>query len=332
MSEVTIDDVREQFSDNDQDALTDEAIQDKIDEFNGFKLPADEVIRGVVGALEDKFGIEQDDSAPSPSAGSESDGSSSDEVEIDTIAEINTGEWRDVENGEWHDIEGVVLQLWDANSDAIAQTGLIGDESGVIKFSTWAKAADSVPELEKGEVYEIQNVAADYYEPADRFSVKLNSYTEVTHQPDTNIDVDDTTVQSGIVTRVQEGLIKRCPREDCSHKVRNGRCNEHGEVNGEFELRLKAILSLNGDEAVELLFNDEQTAELIGLSLDEAIEMASDAFDIGAVEDYAKDQVVGRYLEVETSSLGDYELVESWMSIESVDASAVAETRERLSA
>jgi len=325
MSEVTIDDVREQFADNDQDALTDEAIQDKIDEFNGFKLPADEVIRGVVSGLEDKFGIEQDDSAPSPSAGNEGNGSSSDEVEIDRIAEIT-------EDDEWHDIEGVVLQLWDANSDSIAQTGLIGDESGVIKFSTWAKSADSVPELETGEVYEIQNVAADYYEPADRFSVKLNKYTEVSHQPDTNIDVNDTTVQSGIVTRVQEGLIKRCPREDCSHKVRNGRCNEHGEVNGEFELRLKAILSLNGDEAVELLFNDEQTAELIGLSLDEAIEMASDAFDIGAVEDYAKDQVVGRYLEVETSSLGDYELVESWMSIESVDASAVAETRERLSA
>jgi ssDNA-binding replication factor A large subunit len=325
MSEVTIDDVREQFADNDQDALTDEAIQDKIDEFNGFKLPADEVIRGVVSGLEDKFGIEQDDSAPSPSAGNEGNGSSSDEVEIDRIAEIT-------EDDEWHDIEGVVLQLWDANSDSIAQTGLIGDESGVIKFSTWAKSADSVPELETGEVYEIQNVAADYYEPADRFSVKLNKYTEVSHQPDTNIDVNDTTVQSGIVTRVQEGLIKRCPREDCSHKVRNGRCNEHGEVNGEFELRLKAILSLNGDEAVELLFNDEQTAELIGLSLDEAVEMASDAFDIGAVEDYAKDQVVGRYLEVETSSLGDYELVESWMSIESVDASAVAETRERLSA
>lgn len=325
MSEVTIDDVREQFADNDQDALTDEAIQDKIDEFNGFKLPADEVIRGVVSGLEDKFGIEQDDSAPSPSAGNEGNGSSSDEVEIDRIAEIT-------EDDEWHDIEGVVLQLWDANSDSIAQTGLIGDESGVIKFSTWAKSADSVPELETGEVYEIQNVAADYYEPADRFSVKLNKYTEVSHQPDTNIDVNDTTVQSGIVTRVQEGLIKRCPREDCSHKVRNGRCNEHGEVNGEFELRLKAILSLNGDEAVELLFNDEQTAELIGLSLDEAVEMASDAFDIGAVEDYAKDQVVGRYLEVETSSLGDYELVESWMSIESVDASAVEETRERLSA
>ncbi|NYT01734.1 MAG: replication factor A, partial [Methanosarcinales archaeon] len=33
-----------------------------------------------------------------------------------------------------------MVSLWEANSEAISQSGLIGDDSGVIMFVKWAKA------------------------------------------------------------------------------------------------------------------------------------------------------------------------------------------------
>jgi len=41
------------------------------------------------------------------------------------------------ENRKWVSLRVKVIQLWDSTSDKIIQSGLIGDETGMIKFTIW---------------------------------------------------------------------------------------------------------------------------------------------------------------------------------------------------
>jgi len=63
------------------------------------------------------------------------------------------------QEGEWVTIEAKVLQLWEANSDSINQVGLIGDETGKIKFVSWEKG--NLPSLEEGKSYRIKGAVVD---------------------------------------------------------------------------------------------------------------------------------------------------------------------------
>jgi replication factor A1 len=48
-------------------------------------------------------------------------------------------------------IEGTVIQLWTPTSKKIQQTGLIKDETGIIKFTTWA--SNELPDVEENKSY-----------------------------------------------------------------------------------------------------------------------------------------------------------------------------------
>ena len=116
-----------------------------------------------------------------------------------------------------------VVDLWEPRSDAVAQVGLLGDESGTIKFTKWSKS--DLPTLEEGAVYDLRNVVTDEYE--GRFSVKLNRTTTI-EELDEEIEVgdDDLTIEGALVDiQSGSGLIKRCPEDDCTRVLQNGRCN-----------------------------------------------------------------------------------------------------------
>jgi hypothetical protein len=68
-----------------------------------------------------------------------------------------------------------VVELWEPRADAVAQVGLLGDETGTIKFTKWSKS--DLPELEEGKSYALRNVVTDEYQ--GRFSVKLNRTTTI---------------------------------------------------------------------------------------------------------------------------------------------------------
>ena len=59
-------------------------------------------------------------------------------------------------------IEGQVEVLWDADSPAIAQVGLIADDSGKTKVTIWEKS--DAPWIEEGEQVRIHKVARNWYE------------------------------------------------------------------------------------------------------------------------------------------------------------------------
>jgi replication factor A1 len=82
------------------------------------------------------------------------------------IADIN-------EAGKWITLRARVLQLWEPRSESISQVGLLGDETGRIKFVSWS--ASGLPLLEEGKSYELQRVVTDKFQ--DKFSIKLTKNT-----------------------------------------------------------------------------------------------------------------------------------------------------------
>ena len=75
----------------------------------------------------------------------------------------------------WVNIDGKVIQLWENTHNAIAQIGLLGDETGIIKFVSWAKSGKPVIEL--GEMYRFKNLAVAEYNGG--FSVSINKNTKI---------------------------------------------------------------------------------------------------------------------------------------------------------
>ncbi|WP_227375008.1 replication factor A [Haladaptatus halobius] len=274
--------IHEQFSDH-LDVTVDD-VASRLDSLvNEYKVPVEEARRSVTSHYLDEAGLERDDIH----SGGTSD------VQA---ADIETDE-------QWVNITAKVVDLWEPRSDSVGQVGLLGDESGTIKFTKWAKS--DLPELEEGTVYRLGNVVTDEYQ--GRYSVKLNRTTTI-EELDTDIEVGDNESEiEGALVDIQSGsgLIKRCPHEDCTRVLQNGRCSEHGEVDGEFDLRIKGVLD-DGVDVHEVIFNKESTEELTGIELDEAKQMAMDALDTTVVADEMRDMTLGHYYRVAGPTMGRY--------------------------
>jgi len=279
--------IHEQFAD--QLEVSVDEIEERLDTLvNEYKVPVSEARRSVTNTYLDEAGMERDDLGG---------GGGNEQVQL---ADVDAPE-------EWVDITAKVVELWEPRSDAVAQVGLLGDETGTIKFTKWSKS--DLPTLDEGGVYHLRNVVTDEYQ--GRFSVKLNR-TTVVEELDEDIEVgdEDVTVEGALVDiQSGSGLIKRCPEEDCTRVLQNGRCNEHGEVDGEFDLRIKGVLD-DGETVHEVLFDREGTEDLTGIALEEAKDMAMDALDTSVVADEMRADVLGRYYRVSGPTFGRYVLVD----------------------
>ena len=276
--------IHDQFSDSlDVDvSAVEERLRTLVEEY---KVPLSEARRSVTSTYLDEAGLEREDVVTG--------GGGNERVQV---ADVDAPE-------QWVDLKGKVVDLWEARSDAVAQVGLLGDETGTIKFTKWSKS--DLPDLEEGQVYDLRNVVTDEYQ--GRFSVKLNR-TTVIEELDEDLEVGDDSVEAeGALVAVQSGsgLIKRCPEEGCTRVLQNGRCSEHGEVEGEFDLRIKGVLD-DGREVTEVIFDREATEELTGVTLEEAKTMAKDALDTTVVADEMREMILGRYYRVEGPTMGRY--------------------------
>ncbi len=210
------------------------------------------------------------------------------------------------EDGRWVTLRGKVVQLWETNQESISQAGLLGDESGTIKFTKWAKAG--LPAVEEGKSYLFKNVTTSEWQ--GQFSIKLNRTSEIIPLNE-DIEVGSTPVEfSGAIVDVQSGsgLIKRCP--ECNRALIKGACGEHGKVEGIYDLRVKAVLD-DGEKVQDILLNREVTEALIGITLEKAKEMATEALDQAVVLDLIKNRLVGRYFVVSGAKLDRFILVET---------------------
>jgi len=279
-------DVHAQFSDHvDVDV---EDVRERLETLVvDYKVPTDEARRSVINHYLEEADMEREQLA----------GGSSEAVSIEEIDEPER----------WVELTAKLIELWEPRSDSIDQVGLLGDPTGTIKFTKWAKS--DLPRLEEGGVYRLRNVVTDEYQ--GRYSVKLNR-TTVIEELEEDLEVgDDTSVIEGAMVDMQRGsgLIKRCPHEGCTYVLQNGRCPDHGEVEGEFDLRIKAVVD-DGVDAHEVIFDAEATEELTGLGLAEAKERAMDALDTTVVADEIADRVLGSYYRIEGPTFGRYVLAD----------------------
>ncbi len=276
--------IHEQFSER-LDVSVDE-IHERLETLvEDYKVPVDEARRSVTNTYLDEAGMDREDIV----------GGGND---VRQIRDIDTAE-------EWIDITAKVVDLWEARSDAVAQVGLLGDETGTVKFTKWSKS--DLPSLDEGAVYELRNVVTDEYQ--GQYSVKLNRTTTI-EELDEDIEVGDDDVEvTGALVDIQSGsgLIKRCPEEDCTRVLQNGRCSEHGEVEGEFDLRIKGVLD-DGEDVHEVIFDREATEDVADITLEEAQEMAMDALDTSVVADEIRETTLGYYYRVTGPTLGRYVL------------------------
>ena len=276
--------IAEQFSDHVD--VTEDEVETKLQQLvEEYQVPLDEAKRSVRNSYLDAAGIERDEI-------------SGDGNEGVLVNDINQDE-------QWVDLRVKLVDLWDPRSDSISQVGLLGDASGTIKFVAFETS--ELEKLEEGQSYELSNVVTDEYQGT--YSVKLNRTTTIT-EIDEEIEVGDNsdTVEGALVdVQSGSGLIKRCPKEDCTRVLQNGRCAEHGEVDGEFDLRIKAVLD-DGQEVQDVIFNREATEELTGIELEEAKQLAKDALDTTVVADEMRADILGRYYTVTGPTLGQYVL------------------------
>jgi ssDNA-binding replication factor A large subunit len=277
-------DVHDQLADRVEVSVDD--IEDRLDTLvNEYRVPIEEARRSVVSHYLDEAGVEREDLGDNQTV---------------EIADIDAPE-------EWVDLTAKVVELWEPRSDSIDQVGLLGDPSGTIKFTKWAKS--DLDTLDEGAVYRLGNVVTDEYE--GRFSVKLNRTTSI-ERVEEDLEVgDDETEVTGALVDVQSGsgLIKRCPEEDCTRVLQNGRCSEHGEGEGDFDLRIKGVLD-DGDAVTEVIFDQDATEHLTGIGLEEAKDMAMDALDTSIVADEMTAKILGRYYRVAGPQFGRYVLAD----------------------
>ncbi len=208
--------------------------------------------------------------------------------------------------GRWVDLRGKVVQLYEPRSETISQAGLIGDETGVIRFVKWAKA--DLPELLEGKSYLFKNAVTDEFQ--GRFSIKLNKTSQIEDLKE-DIVVEPQSIEfSGAIVEVQKGsgLIKRCPV--CKRVLTKGICGEHGKVEGAYDLRIKAVLD-DGRKAQDILINRETTERLVGLTLDQAKQMAMEALDHEVVRALIEGHLVGKYYTVTGRRVDRYIIVET---------------------
>jgi len=298
--EQTAERIADRFSDH-GDVSVDE-VEERLENLvNEYKVPIEEAERSVTNHFAKETGVSRD----------ELGGGGSSSV---SVAEIDTPD-------EWVDLEVKVVELWDPTSDSVAQTGLVGDETGTVKFTAWAKS--DVQELEEGETYRLSNVVTDEFQ--GRMGVNLNSSTEV-EEIDAEIEVGDQELEvEGALVAIQSGsgLIKRCPEEDCTRVLQNGRCSEHGDVEGEFDMRVKAVVD-DGNEVHDVLLDREATERVTGIEMEEAKEEAMDALDTSVVTDRIKSLLVGRYFRASGPRVGRYILADEVGEIDDeIDADAL---------
>ncbi|AEN07059.1 nucleic acid binding OB-fold tRNA/helicase-type [halophilic archaeon DL31] len=292
--------IAEQFSD--QLEIPQEDVEERLYTLvEEYRVPLEEARRSVVSHYLEEAGMERDELGHGDN-------------EETLLGDIG-------EDEQWVDLRVTVADLWEPGHDSIAQVGLVGDESGTMKFVAFDTS--DLPKLEEGKSYALSNVVTDEYEGS--FSVKLNKTTGIT-ELDEVIEVgDDAVTVEGALVDVQSGsgLIKRCPEEDCTRVLQNGRCSEHGQVEGEFDLRIKAVLD-DGMDVHEVIFDKETTEELTGIDLDEAKQMAQDALDTTVVVEEMIGDLLGQYFRVTGPVFSRFVLVDEFERLsEPADPEAV---------
>ncbi len=222
-------------------------------------------------------------------------------------------------------------------------SGVLADETGKSQFSAWKDftlAQDEVVRIEGGYVKSwrgipqvsfddratVTKLKPDILPPAETLGESPRMWVEDLAERGGGVDV---TVR-GILIDLREGsgLVSRCP--ECHRVLRKNACRIHGEVKGEPDLRVKAVLD-DGSGALTAVFNRELTEALLEKTMDEAIAGAKEAMSTDVVRDELSDLLVAQPLEARGNvTSDDYGLMMIVQSAKMLKVDVQAEAREML--
>ncbi len=229
--------------------------------------------------------------------------------------------------GQWISLKAKVVQLWDSSSPNVSQVGLIGDETGIIKFVIWAKSGKG--EVEEGKSYIFRNVVTDSFQ--GRMQIHVTRTSEIV-EIDEDIKLPPREIEVvGALVAIQQnsGLIQRCKL--CRRVMTKGICPIHGKVEGYDDLRIKGVLD-DGENYYEIILNEENIKALTGIDLEKAKQIAAERLDRNAVLSELKSRLLGRYLRVRGTRGGRYLIVNEVEFLRGVDKAEVEKLMEEVAA
>ena len=202
------------------------------------------------------------------------------------------------------------------NGETEILSGVVADETARLPFTDW----DPHPEIDADASCRIEDVYVREYRGSP--SINVSEFSVVTPLAESVAVTDDApqlslanAVDSGglfdveVVANVLEvrdgsGLIERCP--ECGRAIQNDQCRVHGTVDGEDDLRIKAILD-DGTATVTAIIGSELTEEIYGGDMADAKEAARDAMDKAVVAETIREELVGDSYRVRGSlSIDEY--------------------------
>jgi replication factor A1 len=195
-------------------------------------------------------------------------------------------------------------------------SGTFADASARLPFTDW----EPRPAVEAGVSLRIENVYVREFRGVP--SVNLSEFSRATaldeevqarDEPE-RLPIRDAVERGGaydvelvgnvISIRDGSGLIERCP--ECGRVIQKGQCRSHGEVDGEDDLRTKAILD-DGTGTVTAVLDADLTAQVYGGDLADAKDHAREEMDQSVVAGTIAGRIVGHEYRVRGSlSVDEY--------------------------
>jgi len=183
-------------------------------------------------------------------------------------------------------------------------SGILADESGKISFTCWGKA-----KIKQGDAIKIGSGYLRRWRgmpqlnfdatAVEKTKEKLPSEEELVIPSRVTIEelnrmggMVDASV-SGVILDVRQGsgLVFRCP--ECNRVLQKNQCRIHGDVEGEADLRTKAVLD-DGTGAMTIIMGRDLSERLMKKSLDKCLKEAKKAMDQSIIQDQLFDLLVAQ--------------------------------------
>jgi len=193
----------------------------------------------------------------------------------------------------------------DDGSQSIFYSGVLGDETGILPFTSWREDA-----IEVGDFIAVENAYAREWRGQPQLVFNENTAFRKLERPENfptpeelkrprKMTLRDLEKHSGgnnvTVTGVlldikkNSGLIRRCP--ECNRVVQKGSCLFHGDVEGIPDLRIKGVLD-DGTSSISVVLGKDLTEQLLGMSLEECQEFAIRKGDPAVVQEKLEDKLL----------------------------------------
>jgi len=211
------------------------------------------------------------------------------------------------------EVESKVIDGRDGETEILS--GVLADETGRLPFTDW----DPHDAIVEGADLRIENVYLREFRGVpsinvSEFSTVAGLDREVEPAGSTRLSIREAVDSGGVFdvevvghvlgVRDGSGLIQRCP--ECGRVIQKGQCRSHGEVDGEDDLRIRAIID-DGTGTLTATLGEDITEEVYGGGIEDAREAAREAMDQAVVADAIRERIVGHEFRVRGNlSVDDY--------------------------